>query len=201
MKETEFQVVVPEWESKYVKSNKTAPKYWLWKDRAKLPKKYASELSIKPKKFGVKLYCIDKEGDRFLKNTKKAGTPNTWTLNGQDLYNAVMHHTVRTKMAKYYHGYFTKFIREQLPSKIPVIMGYKFGVSCDIYEIKRGQMPDVSNMWLLEKFFEDALQETGRIPDDNPDYVIESGRKRYHWVEEESERKLVFTIYYLKDGV
>ena len=56
-------------------------------------------------------------------------------------------------------------------------------------------------MWLLEKFFEDALQEAGRIPDDNPDYVIESGRKRYHWVEKEDERHLIFTIYYLKDDV
>lgn len=176
-------------------------KYWLWKDRLKLPKKYLEILYPKPKKFGVKLYCTDAEGNRFLKNTKKAGTPNTWTLNGQDLYNAVMHHTVRTKMAKYYHKYFAGFIEKQLPSKVPVIAGHKMGVSCDIYEIRRGQMPDISNMWLLEKLFEDALQETGRIPDDNPDYIIESGRKRYHWVEEENERQLIFTIYYIKDGV
>ena len=58
-------------------------------------------------------------------------------------------------------------------------------------------MPDVSNMWLLEKFFEDALQETGIIPDDNPDYVRESGRKRYHFIETAAERKLVFTIKFI----
>ena len=46
----------------------------------------------------------------------------------------------------------------------------------------------------LEKFFEDALQECGVIPDDSPKYVIESGRKRYHWVSTETERKLVFNI-------
>ena len=200
-KGTEFQVIIPKWESKYEKSKKTMAKYWLWKDRLKLPKKHLENLASKSRKYGVKLYCVDKSGNRFLKNSKKAGTPNTWTLNGQDLYSAVMHHTVRTKMAKYYHAYFKRFIISQLPSKIPIILGYKFGVSCDIYEIKRGIMPDVSNMWLLEKFFEDALQEAGRIPDDNPDYVIESGRKRYHWVEKEDKRKLVFTIYYLKDDV
>jgi hypothetical protein len=55
-------------------------------------------------------------------------------------------------------------------------------------------MPDVSNMWLLEKFFEDALQECEIIPDDSPAYVRESGRKRYHFIETAEERKLVFTI-------
>ena len=55
-------------------------------------------------------------------------------------------------------------------------------------------MPDVSNMWLLEKFFEDALQECDIIPDDNPDYVRESGRKKYHFVETAEDRKLIFTI-------
>ena len=49
-------------------------------------------------------------------------------------------------------------------------------------------------MWLLEKFFEDALQECGIIPEDNPDVVIESGRKRYYWVNEPKDRKLIFTI-------
>ena len=55
-------------------------------------------------------------------------------------------------------------------------------------------MPDIRNMWLWGKWFEDALQQSGVIPDDSPDWVIESGRKRYHWVKTEEERKLLFTI-------
>jgi len=58
-------------------------------------------------------------------------------------------------------------------------------------------MPDIRNMWLWGKWFEDALQDCGIIIDDNPDYVIESGRTRYFWVDTVEERKLVFQIYFI----
>lgn len=104
-----------------------------------------------------------------------------------------MHHTVRKKIAGYFHNYFSIYIKEQL-SPIKLENNQKLSISCDIYEIKRGNMPDVSNMWLLEKFFEDALQDCNIIEDDGPDIVLESGRKRYHWVKNPEERKLIFNI-------
>jgi len=55
-------------------------------------------------------------------------------------------------------------------------------------------MPDVGNLWLWLKWFEDALQESKVIPDDNLDYIIESGRTRYHFVDNEELRRLIFTI-------
>lgn len=190
-------VTIPEWEASYLKARATNPKYWLWKERDKLPKKHSIALSPEPLIRGAKAYCVDSEGMRFIKNTKSVGKENRWVLNGQDLYNAALNWRLRKTIAKYYHEYFSGYIKEQLtPINIPE--GYFLSVSCDIYEIKRKTMPDISNMWLLEKFFEDALQECGIIPDDNPDYVIESGRKRYHWVETADARKLVFTIKYIQ---
>lgn len=189
-------VTIPNWEASYLKSENTRAKYWLWKDRAKLPKKYSTLLSPEPLIRGAKAYCVDEEGNRFVKNTKKVGTANRWILNGQDLYNATLNWRLRKSIAKYYHDYFSGFIKEQLtPIHIPE--GQFLSVSCDIYEVKRGNMPDASNMWLLEKFFEDALQECGIIPDDSPDYVRESGRKRYHFVETAEDRKLIFTIKFI----
>jgi hypothetical protein len=186
---SEYQVIIPEWMNSYQKSANTRPKYWLWKDRDKLPKKYRDVLKLSP----LGIYCSDEDGNKFLKNSKKVGTPNIWMLNGQDLYNAALNWRLRKSVAILFHEYFSEYIKEQLePINLPE--GKFFSVSCDIYEIKRGNMPDVSNMWLLEKFFEDALQICGIIPEDSPDYVIESGRKRYFWVENTSERKLVFTI-------
>jgi hypothetical protein len=188
-----YTVTIPNWEASYLKSENTRAKYWLWKDRAKLPKKYSIHLSPEPLVRGVKAYCVDEEGNRFVKNTKKVGTANRWILNGQCLYNATLNWRLRKSIAKYYHDYFSEYIKEQLtPIHIPE--GKFLSVSCDIYEIKRGNMPDASNMWLLEKFFEDALQECGIIPDDSPDYVLESGRKRYHFIETAEDRKLIFTI-------
>jgi len=193
MEDRVWTVIIPEWHSHYQKSAKTMAKYWEWKDREKLPLKHKATLADQPTVKGQKAFCCNSEGERFLKNTKKAGRPNTWVLNGQDLYNATLNWRMRKTVAKFYHGYFSGFIAAQL-EPIELEPGVKLGISCDIYEVKRAIMPDVSNMWLLEKFFEDALQEQGIIPDDNPDYVIESGRKRYHWVEDPKDRKLVFTI-------
>jgi hypothetical protein len=109
---------------------------------------------------------------------------------------------MRGAITKYFHKYLFKYIKQQISKReIESInkfvykgSNHKLSISVDIYEIKRGIIPDIGNMWLWLKWFEDALQDAGIIPDDNPDYVIESGRTRYHWVENESERELVFNI-------
>lgn len=140
---------------------------------------------------------------RVAKKSKKSGRPRYWTVNGQGLYNATLHFRLRGTITKYFHKYLSKYIREQITEKdIQTINtalenSMLLGTSVDIYEVKRGKMPDVGNMWLWCKWFEDALQHCGVIPDDNPDYVIESGRKRYYWVDTAEKRKLVFHIYFI----
>jgi hypothetical protein len=147
---------------------------------------------------------IPKYEYRFVvaKASRKTGRPRYWTVNGQGLYNATLHFTLRGKITKYYHKYLIKYINQQLSVLDKATInkhvypgsGSKLSISCDIYEIRRNKIPDIMNMWLWTKWFEDALQETGVIPDDNPDYVIESGRTRYHWVDSEKERQLLFNI-------
>lgn len=189
----EYHVIIPEWEWYYVKSKKTNPKYWLYKDLDKLPKKYKDIIAPNPKLFSNQLYIVDKEGNRIIKNTKKVGKENIWVMNGQDLYSAVLNWRLRKTIAYYYHSYFGKYIKQQL-QPIKLDPGQYLSISCDIYIVKRGHLPDVSNMWLLEKFFEDALQEYGIITNDDYHNVIESGRKRYHFVNDHKESKLIFTI-------
>ena len=143
-------------------------------------------------------YCI-------AKKSRKSGKPTYWTVNGQGLYNATLHYRLRGTVTKYFHNYLSKYIKEQII--VEEIQTFnllvhpksrtRLGISVDIYEIRRGKMPDIGNMWLWCKWFEDALQHCGIIPDDNPDYVIESGRKRYYWVDTAEERKLVFHIYFI----
>lgn len=153
------------------------------------------------------LVTVPKHEDKYLvaKKSKKSGRPRYWTVNGQGLYNATLHYRLRGKVTKYFHKYLSKYIKEQiLESNITHVnflvhpdSNVRLGISCDIYEIKRAKMPDIRNMWLWGKWFEDALQDCGVIPDDNPDYVIESGRTRYFWVNDVNERKLVFHIYFI----
>jgi hypothetical protein len=125
-----------------------------------------------------------------------------WTVNGQGLYNATLHYRLRSKVTKYYHRYLSRYIKKQISTKQIQQLNnlvfpdsiQKLSVSLDIYEVRRGSMPDVSNLWLWIKWFEDALQESKIIPDDNSDYVHESGRIRYHFVDNQMDRKLVFTL-------
>ena len=112
------------------------------------------------------------------------------------LYNAKLNWRARKTIAEYYHNYFGIYIKQQLtPIELPE--NSFFSISCDIYIQSRSHMPDVSNMWLLEKFFEDALQEQKIIKNDDYKNVIESGRKRYHFVNDIKETKLIFNIQIL----
>ena len=141
----------------------------------------------------------------LAKKSKKTGKPRWWTINGQGLYNATLHYRARGKITKYFHKYLSKYIEEQLTDEDYELVNstvhrgtaVRLGISLDIYEVKRGKMPDIGNMWLWIKWFEDALQDCGFITDDNPDYVIESGRKRYYWIDTAEKRKLVFHIYFI----
>lgn len=63
----------------------------------------------------------------------------------------------------------------------PVILHYKF------FELKKGKRRDVSNIFsLCAKFFEDALQLTGTIENDNPDW-IENFTTEFHWIDPKDE--------------
>jgi len=154
------------------------------------------------------LVTINEFEDKMLlsKKSRKTGKSKYWTVNGQSLYNSSLHFTARAKVTEYFHNYLIRHILDQItPSQIlelnkclEVDPYTKLAISLDIYEIKRGKMPDIGNLWLWIKWFEDALQKCEIIPNDNPNYVIESGRKTYHWVNDPSERKLQFKIETIK---
>ena len=61
----------------------------------------------------------------------------------------------------------------------PVVLHYKF------YERKKGHRRDVMNIFACaDKFFEDALQTTGTIENDNPDW-IENTTHEFYWIDDE----------------
>lgn len=154
------------------------------------------------------LVTVNNFEDKILlaRKSRKTGKPRYWTVNGQSLYNAALHFTARAKVTTYFHNYLLKHIISQItPSQIIDLHNYieehpdeKMSVSLDIYEVKRGKMPDIGNLWIWIKWFEDALQECEVIPNDNPNYIIESGRKMYHWVTDPLKRKLQFKIEFIK---
>ena len=41
-----YTVTIPHWEDRYKLSERTQPKYWLWKDSKSLPLKHQKELKL-----------------------------------------------------------------------------------------------------------------------------------------------------------
>lgn len=181
------------YENHYILSKAMKPKYWKFKDKDKLPKKYLDNLSTEYKVVGKSSYCQDNQGNRFIKNTKSLGKAKYWVLNGQSFYNAAIHPRTRASIALHYHQVFEYYIKQaNLKIEIPIDKSLK--ISVDIYVENSGIMPDVDNLWPLEKWFQDSLVNLGIIPDDSPKYIRSSGEKTYIWVNREDQRKLVFKI-------
>ena len=185
-----YDIPVPEWPRKVVVGHSRDSYYT---KSAKIPKKYAKSAVLK--KFGKdKWYWIDKGTTKRI--VKKAGGDTTWNFNGQGFYTGNIHWTTRTKIVNFYHKIFIKQIKEHVKENIPSCFGYALSVSVDIYDIYSSYTPDIGNVgWLLLKLFEDSLQEAGVLRDDSPEYIMESGRSRYHWVTKESGRKLIFKTF------
>lgn len=188
-----YNVLVPKWPKKMVMGH-TRDSYYT--KSSKIPKKYASTSVLK--RFGKeKWYWVDKKSGK--KVIKKQGGDSYWNFNGQGFYTGNIHWTLRTKIVNFYHHLFIKHIKKHIKENIETYPGYSLSVSVDIYDILTSHTPDIGNVgWLLLKLFEDSLQEAKVLEDDGPDYIMESGRSRYHWVKDESKRKLIFKIKYIK---
>jgi hypothetical protein len=53
---------------------------------------------------------------------------------------------------------------------------------------------DLDNKWIYLKVFQDLLVGEGIIPDDNIKYVSKAASMEFFPVQDEGERKLVFTL-------
>ncbi|MCK5788159.1 MAG: hypothetical protein KAH32_04145 [Chlamydiia bacterium] len=191
LRKNSYEIVIKEWKNSVPMG---ISKNTFYGEKSKLPAKYVKNSVLK--KFGKKNYWVDKDTKIRLIRTK--GKAIKWNLNGQAFYSASIHWTARTKIVKFYHKEFAKYIADVVQKPFEIYQDYGLSISVDIYEIFTKFTPDVTNMWLLEKMFEDTLQEMGLLRDDNPEFVIESGRKRYHWVNKPEDRKLIFKLKYIK---
>ena len=133
----------------------------------KLPKKYKPIL----KRFGARLLYVDSKNKAIVKNTKTIGKRNIWKVNGQDFYSLKLHWSTRSKIKTFYHGYFSREIRSQLPKRIILDDGNRFKIRMVIHTLRETGIPDITNTWILLKIFEDTLVQLKIIPDDDPKHV------------------------------
>ncbi|MCK5788152.1 MAG: hypothetical protein KAH32_04110, partial [Chlamydiia bacterium] len=132
-----------------------------------------------------------KDKKYLLKNTKTAHKPKTWNVNGQGFCS--LHWRVKDTLTDYFKRYFSGYVIQQLD---PIDMeGKLISVAIDIHEIVHKDLPDVDNLsWIIRKWFTDTLHENGIIPDDNYEFILETGKSKYVIVDKEEDRKLIFKI-------
>jgi len=191
-KNTVFTLTIPKWENR-VPVGIVTPQYY--KKGSKLPAKHKG---AKLKKFGRSSFYINRGGKKIVKNAKTAGKAKYWNLNGQQFYSTNIHWSTRSTIMNFYHNYFTKYIKKQFKKQFPTFISHTLEMDIEIHEIFSNKTPDITNMWLLTKLFEDSMVKAGILVDDSPEYRRKTSYK-YVFVEKEEDRKLIIRFSYDKD--
>jgi len=184
--------VTCEYRDLYVLKKNSKQQYYTTKD--KIPKYIQKQLSTEYLSLGKKIYLLDKEGNRIIKNSNKLNKAEYFKLNGQKLYNGTLHPLVRKSITNLYHEYFKTAIINAGLTKLELPEGKSFKIAVNIYVVESSKLPDVDNLWPLEKWFTDSLVELGIIEDDSPKFVRSNGEKTYVWLNEGETNYLEFII-------
>ena len=154
-----------------------------YKKGGKIPKKYLKY------GFDSKGRLIDDNGECIAANPRTIGKPKYITINGQALYNARMSPHIRSKVVNSVKDSFIPYMKD-----VKKIENLPVRISLKMYDTIRQANWDLDNQWLYNKCFQDLLVKLEIIPDDDIRYVTKSAAPEFVPVDNESQRKLVFTI-------
>ena len=176
-----IEISIPLFIKKVLISNARRMKYY--KQGGKIPMKYANYT------YDSKGRLIDDNGECVVANPRTIGKPKYMTINGQALYNARMSPHIRSKIVNAVKDSFDPHLNGTQPiEKLPV------RISLKLYDTIRQANWDLDNQWLYNKCFQDLLVKKGIIPDDDIKYITAAGAPEFVPVDNEQDRKLVFTI-------
>ena len=176
-------VVIPDYIIEVVLAKARNPKYITTSDKltaTRQKRRDKGEYSFKAKPIGGrwKLVLVDEYENPVLKNPRSAGTPRVQRINGQDFYSGFSHHSVRQKIVQgikeNFLPYFKKLKKiENFPVSIEFIYHDELNIKTTGKKNERkNQSKDIDNMrFAYEKCALDLLTITGKIPDDNLQYI------------------------------
>ena len=179
-----WKVVCEDYPTEMQISGSRRAKYFKLGD--KLPLKYRDDSIFKWNKEG---FLLDAGNNKVIKNIKTAFTPRFMSLNSQALYSGNIHHSVRAKVVGFLHEYFSKLMKEQLPSKIKLAEDERLMMILHhhLSFTKQKLNSDADNFnFFFQKCIQDCLGENrikgeekhyklGVIPDDSLRYMIGGG--------------------------
>jgi hypothetical protein len=176
-----IEISIPLFLKKVMISKARRIKYY--KKGGKIPKKYKNNT------FDSRGRMIDANGEFVVANPRTIGKPKYLTINGQALYNARMSPHIRSKVVNSVKDSFLPYMKH-----IGKIESLPIRISLKMYDTIRQANWDLDNQWLYNKCFQDLLVKLNIIPDDDIKYVTKSAAPEFVPVDNESQRKLVFTL-------
>ena len=176
-----IEISIPLFIKKVMISKARRIKYY--KEGGKIPIKYSKY------GFDSKGRLIDDKGEYIVANPRTIGKPKYITINGQALYNARMSPHIRSKIVNAVKDSFEPHLNGVEP-----IVDLPVRISLKLYDTIRQANWDLDNQWLYNKCFQDLIVKKGIIPDDDIRYITKAGAPEFVPVDNEQDRKLVFTI-------
>jgi hypothetical protein len=155
--------------------------------------------------FGKRKFLVDiSTNERVLANPRAAGTARIITINGQKIYNGEVSRHIRNKVLSEIKNSFAPYLE-----KLKDITEFPVRIEMEVHDVIRE--PHSKSLWDLDnrawpyiKAFQDCLtgnkDKKGKfrskviIEDDNILYITQPPVPKFIPIENEEERKLVFTI-------
>lgn len=204
---TKITIEIPQYIRKVKLSNARVKKYYEKGKKEPKAKKYKDTTKYAWKSLKGRKFLVDLETEeRVIANPRSVGTPRYITINGQKIYNGEVSKHVRNKVLSAIKENFTPYI-----NKMPEVHLEEFPIkiSLELHDIIRE--PGSNSLWDLDnrawpyiKAFQDCLtgnkDKTGRkrckqvIPDDNVLFITQTPVPKFIPIDDEEDRKLVFTI-------
>lgn len=135
----------------------------------------------------------------ILANPKVAYNARYLVIKGQDFYSGNIHPFTRVKVVNELHFFFEKEIIKQCP----IITKYPIIIKCELHDyfeddFANGQAWDIDNrIFIYNKTFLDSLKNTGKIIDDNRQYIIGSPGCIFIPINPLETPKLIYTIFHV----
>lgn len=188
-----FQSVeIPNYPDEIIVTRARRPVYYVSQDSGKkgvkrLPKKYTTE----EYEYDRDGFLIEKKtGKKVVANTRSVGKSRKWVVNFQEIWNG---NVARQKRAHYMN--FLKDILRPFIQEFRVVDPSSFPLAVEIHLYSYKFNVDASNKGpIYIKIIEDLLVTEGKIPDDSPQYINDTGRIKLHLIKE-GDPKMIIKLY------
>lgn len=161
---------------------------------------YTNELLSDKKGKYILCEIIDKIPTPIIANSKNAGTPKMYVINGQDIYNGTLNPFTRGKVMDSIKDNYKEYLKGILP-----ITEYPVTIEVELHDTIKNpyhkHKDEIGHRWDIDNYiypymkaFPDVLTELKILKDDDRLYLTQPPAPKFFPVNKHEDRKLVFII-------